>query len=54
MFLLAGGEYEAKANKYGAISALCESGEYIGVNPGEFEFVEAPEWILRIWEEVVK
>lgn len=54
MFLFAGNEYEAKANKNGAISALCESGEYIGVKPGEFEFVEAPEWILRIWEEVVK
>lgn len=55
MFILAGGEYEAKANKNGAISALCEGGEYIGVKPGEFEFVEAPEWIFRIWEkEVVK
>lgn len=47
-FLCAGVEYEAKSNKYGAISALCDNGEWIGVKPGEFEFVEAPEWVRRI------
>lgn len=53
-FLCAGAEYEARANKNGAISALCENGEYMGVKPGEFEFVEAPEWVLEIWKEVRK
>lgn len=47
--LRAGAEYEAKANRNGAISALCENGEWPGVKPGEFEFVEAPEWVLGIW-----
>lgn len=50
-FLFAGVEYEAMANKNGAIYALCENGEYIGVKPGEFEFVEAPEWVLEIWKK---
>lgn len=46
--LQAGREYEAQSNKNGAISGLCENGEYMGVRPGEFEFVEAPEWVLKI------
>jgi hypothetical protein len=41
-------EYQAISNKNGAISGLCENGEYLGVKPGEFEFVEAPEWVLKI------
>jgi hypothetical protein len=44
-----GKEYPAKANKQGAISALCDNAEWLGMKPGEFEFLEAPEWVLRIW-----
>lgn len=47
-FLCAEVEYEARANKNGAISALCDNGEWLGVKPGEFEFVKAPEWVVRI------
>lgn len=43
--------YEAKANKTGAISGLTDSGEWMGVRPGEFVFVDAPQWILDIWEK---
>jgi len=50
--LIAGEEYEAKANKYGAISGQCENGEYLGVRPGEFRFLDAPEHIRKIWMEV--
>lgn len=45
-------EYEAKSNKYGAISGLCDNGEWLGVKPGEFEFVEAPDWIIKIHENI--
>lgn len=48
--LRAGMEYDAKSNQYGAISGLCDNGEYLGVKPGEFEFIEAPGWILKIHE----
>ncbi|WP_088187566.1 hypothetical protein [Desulfosporosinus sp. FKA] len=41
-------EYDAMTNPNGAISGLCDNGEYMGVKPGEFEFVTAPEWILEI------
>lgn len=40
--------YQAKSNGNGAISGLCENGVYLGVKPGEFEFIEAPEWVLKI------
>lgn len=43
-------EYQAMSNKNGAISGLCENGEYLGVKPGEFEFIVAPEWVLDIWK----
>lgn len=46
--LRAGLEYDAMTNRYGAISGLCENSEYLGVKPGEFEFIEAPEWVLAI------
>lgn len=46
-FLYAGVEYEAMANKNGAISALCENGEYMGVKPGEFEFWKRPSGFWR-------
>ena len=40
--------YEAKANKYGAVSGICENGEALCVKPNEFEFVEAPEWLIEV------
>jgi hypothetical protein len=43
-----GEEYDAKTNKNGAISGLCNNNEWLGVKPGEFEFVEAPKWVLDI------
>ena len=42
-------QYDAQANKYGAVSGICRNGKALGVKPGEFEFVEAPEWLLNIW-----
>lgn len=39
----------AVSNQNGAISGICDNGELLGLYPGEFEFIEAPEWILRIW-----
>lgn len=50
--LRAGMEYEAKTNKNGAISGLCDNGEYLGVMPGEFEFIEAPKWVLDIHDKI--
>lgn len=44
-------EYEAKSNQNGAISGLCDNGEYLGVKPGEFELISAPEWVLAIHRE---
>lgn len=44
-------EYQAMSNKNGAISGLCENGQYLGVKPGEFEFTAAPEWVLEIWKD---
>ena len=41
--------YDAYSNPYGAISAILPNGEKLGLKPGEFEFTEAPEWVLRIW-----
>jgi hypothetical protein len=40
-------EYVAYTNPHGAISGLCDNGERLGVAPGEFEFIEAPDWILE-------
>lgn len=50
--LRAGETYEAKSNIHGAISGLCANGEYLGVRPDEFVFVEAPERIKDIWRVV--
>lgn len=47
--LAVGEEYEATSNRNGAISALCENGEHIGVRPGEFVFLDAPDWVRDIW-----
>lgn len=44
-----GDEVEAETNPHGAISGLCQNGEWLGLYPGEFEFISAPEWVLRIW-----
>ena len=44
-----GGEVEAETNQCGAISGLCQNGEWLGLYPGEFEFISAPEWVLKIW-----
>lgn len=51
MILRAGREYEAEANRNGAVISLCENGERMGVKPGEFEFLEAPKWLQNIWED---
>lgn len=50
--LFKGEEYPAVSNKHGAISGVCENGKQLGVRPDEFEFIEAPDWVLKIWEEV--
>lgn len=47
--LIEGHEYAATANSNAAVAGICDNGQTIGVRPGEFEFVEAPEWVLRIW-----
>ena len=46
-----GKEYEAKANRHGAICAVTTIGETVGVKPGEFEFLSAPAWVLDIWKK---
>ena len=38
--LWAGKTYEATVNKCGAVIAICENGETLGVKPGEFKVVE--------------
>lgn len=40
--LIKGFEYDAKANALGAVSGLCDNGEWMGVKPDEFEFVGFP------------
>ena len=47
-------EYYAYSNPQGAISGICDNGEKLGVKPGEFEFLKAPEWVLRIWAQYDK
>lgn len=48
--LRAGMEYKATSNKHGAICGFCENGELLGVKPGEFAIVKAPDWVLDIWK----
>jgi len=44
-----GEEYEARAYKPGgAISGKCANGEWLGVKPGEFEFIAAQRWLLKL------
>jgi len=45
-----GEEYDAISNPNGAISGICANGAVLGVRPGEFEFLTAPDWVLRIWD----
>jgi hypothetical protein len=41
-----GETYNAQSNRYGAISVIID-GKMLGVKPEEFEFLEAPSWILE-------
>lgn len=50
--LRVGEVYEATANKNGAVTAICENGERLGVKPAEFEFVSIPHWLWEKWEPV--
>ena len=50
--LRVGETYEATSNPNGAITAICENGERLGVKPCEFEFVSLPKWVYDIWEHV--
>lgn len=50
--LVVGEEYNAIANKNGAVSGICDNGKMLGVKPGEFAFIEAPEWLLALWGEL--
>jgi hypothetical protein len=43
-----GMEYKGESNPYGAVSGLCKNGKYLGVKPGEFRFIEAPDRLLLI------
>jgi hypothetical protein len=45
--LRAGHRYQAISNRRGIISAFCHNGEKLGVKPGEFRFILAPEKILK-------
>lgn len=46
--LEAGKEYDAVTNRFGAISGICLNGKPLGVKPEEFEFLEAPAWVLNV------
>lgn len=45
------GEYEAGYNKNGAVYIKLPYGETLGVKPGEFEFIKAPDHLLERWKE---
>jgi hypothetical protein len=51
--LCEGKEYAGTSNPHGAISGICDNGEALGVRPGEFEFIEAPEWILEKHRNII-
>lgn len=46
--LYEGMEYNAVSNPHGAISGICQNGQLLGVKPGEFSFIAAPKWVLKI------
>lgn len=48
--LVVGEIYNAVANRNGAVSGVCDNGQCLGVKPGEFEFIEAPEWLKTLWQ----
>jgi len=48
MIARAGQIYNASTNKNGAISVDFDNGDKLGVKPGEFEFIDAPDWVLDI------
>jgi len=50
MVLKAGKDYDAISNPNGAISGICANGAVLGVRPGEFQFISAPDWVLKLWE----
>jgi|GEM_PF-2031932 len=43
-----GEEYEAESNRNGAVSIIFPDGSRLGVKPGEFEFIEAPDWLRKL------
>lgn len=43
-----GEEYQAESNRNGAVSIIFPDGSRVGVKPGEFEFIEAPEWLRKL------
>jgi hypothetical protein len=47
-----GVEYNAVSNQYGAISVLIDN-QRLGVKPSEFEFIEAPAWVLEAHKKLV-
>lgn len=50
--LRAGIVYEAKQNKNGAVTGLCDNGEWLGVKPDEFEEVEDNADIKHVIENL--
>lgn len=48
---LAPGVYQAGYNKNGAVFVKLPYGETLGVKPGEFEFIKAPDHLLERWKE---
>lgn len=49
-FCLYGHEYYVWVNSYGAVSAILENGEQLGLKPGEFEVIEWHEDYTTLWE----
>ncbi len=49
--LIEHGIYGATSNPVGAVCGICDNGELLGVKPGEFQFVEAPQWLRAIHEK---
>lgn len=50
--LRAGKIYPATANRLGAVCGICDNLQPLGVRPEDFEFIEAPEWVLARWAEI--
>lgn len=41
------GIYEATSNPHGALSIKLSNDKHLGIKPGEFDFIEAPAWVLE-------